>query len=292
MYTNNFSLPTPIESIVVDSREFLVKRDDLIDPHLAGNKFRKLYSLVVDPPKNIYRIISYGGTQSNAMLAIAKMSQENSWEFFYYTKPLSKQQKQQQSGNYSQALLLGMQHFELHEELYRNFVASLSIGQQDGVVVIHQGGANKIAQEGLFALAQEILRQNPPTKQLATPSGTGTTAYFLAKNLPEYTVYTAPTIGNSEYLKTQMGAFGALPKNLVILKPPKKYPFAKPNREFFELYMRLQKSGIEFDLLYAPLLWKMLLEQTKGNLLYIHSGGVSGNKTMLERYRKKGIFAT
>jgi 1-aminocyclopropane-1-carboxylate deaminase/D-cysteine desulfhydrase-like pyridoxal-dependent ACC family enzyme len=32
-------------------------------------------------------------------------------------------------------------------------------------------------------------------------------------------------------------------------------------------------------------MWKMLLEQTKEQILYIHSGGISGNKSMLQRYK-------
>jgi len=44
--------------------------------------------------------------------------------------------------------------------------------------------------------------------------------------------------------------------------------------------------GIEFDLLYAPGMWKALLEQTSEDILYIHSGGVTGNESMLKRYEK------
>jgi len=47
--------------------------------------------------------------------------------------------------------------------------------------------------------------------------------------------------------------------------------------------------GGEFDLLYAPSMWLALLEETKEKILYIHSGGVSGNESMLQRYKAKGI---
>jgi len=80
---------SPISKIVLEGREFLVKRDELIDPHLAGNKYRKLYPLLQTPKEKLNKIISYGGTQSNAMLAIAKMCFDKGWEFVYYTKPIS-----------------------------------------------------------------------------------------------------------------------------------------------------------------------------------------------------------
>ena len=124
-------------------------------------------------------------------------------------------------------------------------------------------------------------------KSLATPSGTGTTALFLALSLPEFKVYTTPCVGDVAYLKEQMSALHKIPNNLIILQPTKKYHFAKPYREFIDIYQKLLDARIEFDLLYAPAMWKTLLEQTDEKILYIHSGGVSGNETMLKRYEKK-----
>ena len=129
---------SPISKIVLEGREFLVKRDDLIDPYLAGNKYRKLYTLLQTPSNNLNKIISYGGTQSNAMLAIAAMCREKSWEFIYYTKPLSKKQREQNSGNYGVSISLGMQHVEIEAELYRNFIASLRLNLEDKSFIVDQ----------------------------------------------------------------------------------------------------------------------------------------------------------
>jgi 1-aminocyclopropane-1-carboxylate deaminase/D-cysteine desulfhydrase-like pyridoxal-dependent ACC family enzyme len=74
---------SPISKIRLDGRDFFVKRDDLIDPFLAGNKYRKLYTLLQTSKQKLNKIISYGGTQSNAMLAIAKMCEDKGWEFVY-----------------------------------------------------------------------------------------------------------------------------------------------------------------------------------------------------------------
>jgi len=276
-----------ISKITLEGREFLVKRDDLIDPYLAGNKYRKLYTLLNTPAQDLKKIISYGGTQSNAMLAIAAMCKEKAWEFVYYTKPLASSMKENPEGNYAVALSLGMTHKEVSYELYREFIASLSILNEEGSFVLHQGGADESASLGLEVLASEIRAQKPDVKALATPSGTGTTALYLAKHLPEYIVYTIACVGDSTYLKEQMLSLGKIPSNLVILEPEKKYRFAKPYEEFLEIYLRLKEAGIEFDLLYAPLMWRTLLSSTEGKLLYIHSGGVTGNKSMLSRYKNK-----
>ncbi|MEA3330656.1 MAG: 1-aminocyclopropane-1-carboxylate deaminase [Campylobacterota bacterium] len=296
---------SPISKITLDGRDFLVKRDDLIDPYLAGNKYRKLYPLLQTPSNKLNRIISYGGTQSNAMLAIAAMCKNKGWEFIYYTKTLSKIQREQNCANYFHAKRLGMCHMEVERDRYKQQITTLRPNLDEKTFIIDQGGAIVEAKEGLEVLAKEIREVNLTSKSLArdfstggtylnikslaTPSGTGTTALYLALALPEYRVYTTPAIGNVEYLKEQMEALHKIPDNLVILKPKRKYHFAKLYPEFLEIYKKTLASGIEFDLLYAPGMWKAILEQTDEDILYIHSGGVSGNESMLQRYRQKGM---
>jgi len=280
-------LLTPIDKILVDGRTFYVKRDDLVDPHLSGNKFRKLHTLLEISKNTFDTIISYGGTQSNAMLAIAKMCQQKQWKYRYYSKPLSHAQKQQEHGNYFEAINLGMEHVEIDPLYYKDQVSALGLNLDQRAFIVDQGGASKEAKAGLSVLANEIRKQNPLTRSIATPSGTGTTALFLAKALPEFTIYTTPCVGDVEYLKAQMlSLVDALPDNLKILKPKKKYHFAKLYPNFLETYYKLLKAGIEFDLLYAPAMWEVLLEQTDEEVLYIHSGGTTGNKSMLERYSR------
>lgn len=281
---------SPISDIRIDGRRFLVKRDDLIDPYLAGNKYRKLYTLLQTPPQNIETIISYGGTQSNAMLAIAAMCKNKGWKFIYYTKPLSEEQKNENIGNFYMSKELGMLHVELQHDVYKEFIASLRLNFDPKTFIIDQGGATKEAKEGLEVLAKEIREADTGARSLATPSGTGTTALFLALALPEYRVYTTPCVGDVQYLREQMSALHEIPQNLVILNPDKKYAFAKPYKEFIEIWQKLQNGGVEFDLVYAPGMWKALLEQTDEEILYIHSGGVSGNESMLNRYNKKGYL--
>jgi len=276
-----------ISTIDLQNREFLIKRDDLIDPYLSGNKYRKLYTLLQTSKSKYNTILSYGGTQSNAMLSIAAMCKQKNWCFKYYTKPSNNILKKQRYGNYFHSIELGMKHIELEEELYEDFISSLRVNLDDKTYIIDQGGADKSAKDGLKILAQDIRAQNPDVKSLATPSGTGTTALYLALALPEYKIYTTPCVGSVDYLKEQMLSLDKIPKNLIILEPKKKYHFAKLYPEFLEIYNKLKTAGIEFDLLYAPAMWLTLLEQTNEKILYIHSGGLIGNETMLKRYWHK-----
>lgn len=281
---------SPISKINLDGRDFYVKRDDLIDPYLAGNKYRKLYTLLQTSQNKLNTIISYGGTQSNAMLAIAAMCQKKGWKFIYYTKPISKAMKSENSGNFFHSKRLGMLHVEIQHEYYRDFIASLRLNLDKETFIIDQGGAVEEARSGLEVLAGEIRESGLHVRSLATPSGTGTTALFLALCLPEYKVYTTPCVGDAEYLRSQMSVLSELPTNLIILEPKRKYHFAKPHAELLHVWQKLLSTKIEFDLIYAPSMWMALLEQTKEDILYIHSGGVSGNESMLQRYKQKGFI--
>ena len=281
---------TPISEFTMNGRTFYVKRDDLFDPFLSGNKFRKLHSFLYDDSKSYSQVISYGGTQSNAMLAIAALSKKKSWDYYYYTKPLSEYEKNLEFGNLYLAKSLGMKHVEIDQDLYKQYVSSLRVNLSEDTLLIHQGGADTLAQNGLEVLACEIKDTNIPVTSIALPSGTGTSALYLALALPEYTIYTVACIGDDEYLKKQMSALDEIPSNLVILTPNTKYHFAKPYKEFYEIYSQLLKcSGIEFDLLYSPLMWKMIIESLNEDILYVHTGGITGNKSMIERYKRKGF---
>ena len=147
---------SPLSKIVLEGREFFVKRDDLIDPYLSGNKYRKLYTLLNTPSNTYNTLISYGGTQSNAMLALAAMCKKKKWKFVYYTKQLSATQKDNPKGNYAQALFLGMEHVTIENEYYKDYIASLRFNLDEKTLLVDQGGAVETAKKGLEILAEEI----------------------------------------------------------------------------------------------------------------------------------------
>ena len=284
-----------IESFLFRGQQFFVKRDDLIDPMLSGNKYRKLYTLIQTPPEEYKTIISYGGTQSNAMLSIAALCHQKGWAFHYYSKPVPEHLKRQVSGNLKAALDLGMLLHEVPHEAYEETITKLKKTTDQSTLLIPQGGADPIAEQGIRVLAEEIKAWNAANKEplnIVTPSGTGTTAYYLAIALPEYNILTTPSVGSSAYLKTQMQLLGNLPHNLKILESEKTYHFAKPYPEFLNIYLELKDAGITFDLIYGAKMWLVLmqhLQHIQGTILYVHSGGLMGNSTMLERYQHKGL---
>ena len=77
--------PSPVEVVVVRDRIVYIKRDDLLrlrSSHVSGNKARKLLGLNEMSLQEFPRaVVSYGGPQSNAMVAIAAIVNSKNREY-------------------------------------------------------------------------------------------------------------------------------------------------------------------------------------------------------------------
>ncbi|WP_457605293.1 hypothetical protein [Nitratifractor sp.] len=175
---------------------------------------------------------------------------------------------------------------------------SLCRRERRGILFVEEGGRQPEAEEGVGLLAEEILRWREEEEIgelcLFLPSGTGTTALYLSRSFrllcSGLRVRTVPCVGDAAYLREQFAMLepdrSLWPE---IVDPPRKYAFGRLRRELYEIWLKLGFStGVEFDLLYDPVGWITLLEQWPSEpLLYLHQGGLLGNASMLERYRRK-----
>jgi 1-aminocyclopropane-1-carboxylate deaminase/D-cysteine desulfhydrase-like pyridoxal-dependent ACC family enzyme len=278
---------SPTQSINFKGHNFYIKRDDLLDDDFSGNKARKFYYFLKHDFPNIDTIVSYGSNQSNAMYSLSVLAKLKGWKFIYYVDHIPSYLVENPNGNYKYALTNGMK---------------IKIGnwedeiKSENKLFISEGGAINEAKYGLEILANEIQRwktnKNIEKLKIFLPSGTGTTALFLQKYL-EDEVLTTPCVGDREYLKQQfLELIDVGMTHPTIVETQKKYHFGKLYKENYELYKELyENTNIEFDLLYDPIGWKVLLDNIdkyKGyEILYIHQGGLIGNESMLQRYERK-----
>lgn len=289
-----------VDKIELFGREFYIKRDDLLDTYINGNKARKLYGLInsnlLDGVKTIE---SYGGTQSNAMYALSFLAKEKGLHFRYVCREISGFLKSNPCGNFKSALLNGMKVAELSSSSFEKYQESFQSGHRDGVFYLHQGVAEIFAKDGLRVLAKE-LEEFIVSKRLKNPafflsSGTGTSAFFLslATKIP---IFTLSCAGDATYLKSLFkkleSRFCITLKNYpIVLESNKKIAFAKPDFEIYKTYKETLLRGVEFDLIYDCKAWLAIasnLEQLEDfELIFIHSGGVHGNRTMLDRYKRE-----
>ena len=275
--------------IFLNNQRYFVKRDDLLHSDFSGNKARKFYYFLKNDLQGIEKIISHGSNQSNAMYSLSVLCKLKNLKFDYYVSHLPDILSKNPNGNYKEAVKNGM----------NLIIGEVPTSFQENELFIAEGGAIKEAKYGIEMLANEIKswakEQNIEAKKLKIflPSGTGTTALYLQQYL-QFEVLTNSCVADDDYLKKQF--FALEDKNHpTILKKDKKYHFGKLYIEFYLKHLEiLKQTNIEFDLLYDSLGW-IVFEEFVKNLenkddyifLYIHQGGVLGNKTMIERYKFK-----
>jgi 1-aminocyclopropane-1-carboxylate deaminase/D-cysteine desulfhydrase-like pyridoxal-dependent ACC family enzyme len=151
---------------------------------------------------------------------------------------------------------------------------------------VKEGGASKEAEVGIKKLAKEL--KGYEDYSIFLPSGTGVTALYLQKHF-KGRVFTCSCVGDDDYLLSQ---FRELEEDNfpTILKKRKKYHFGKLYKENYEIWKELKEAGIEFDLLYDPIGWRVVLDNIDilgDKIIYIHQGGVQGNESMVKRYKRK-----
>ena len=224
------------------------------------------------------------------MLALAQFCQIHSLSFQYYTRPVPNWLKQSPIGNLAGALDYKMQ-WRISET-----------GQPPEIIdnnylLVPQGITMPGAELGIRKLALEIedycKNKIIPDAAIVLPSGTGATALYLQQHLKQ-TVHTIPCIGNEQVLqqffKQQLPNAERYPS--ILNSAERDLPFGKPHPDLLSIYIELREStGIEFELLYDAKAWLYLTKwECDKPIIYIHNGGISGNSSMLSRYRRLGLW--
>jgi 1-aminocyclopropane-1-carboxylate deaminase len=314
---------SPVESMNFEGRTLYVKRDDLLHADFSGNKARKFYHFLHHDYSHITQLVGSGSAQANSLYSLSVLAKQQGWQFDYYVRHISEFLLQHPQGNYAAAIQNGANIIEVAELPYADSLAGMHLDDvvqyivsstptytdKQHLLCIPEGGRCEYAQTGIAQLASEIIEwaQIRPLIKLIVflPSGTGTTAAYLNKQLiqqldqlqlsPVLTidVLTCSTVGGDDYLRQQFSQLIDEVYYPHIISDGHKYHFGKLSRRYFDMWQTVCQSGIEFELLYDPVGFLVLQHYLKTNeligtdILYLHQGGVLGNKTMLLRYQRK-----
>jgi 1-aminocyclopropane-1-carboxylate deaminase len=295
---------TPVNEILFNQHRVYVKRDDLLDVAFSGNKARKFYHFLQQDLTQVNKLIGHGSAQANSLYSLSVLAQLKQCQLDYYIDHLPGYLAANPQGNYRAALANGANIIVAPPatDSVSDYIQQEVLPNEQAALFIPEGGRCLYAESGIKILAEEILdwakAQGLANIRVVLPSGTGTTALFLQKNLP-FEVQTCACVGGDSYLKqqfTQLCADESL--HPTILTTSKKYHFGKLYPEFYQIWLQLKATtDIEFELLYDPQAWLCLQEQFNAQetdprpILYIHQGGLQGNETMLPRYLRKAALA-
>jgi len=292
---------SPVEKITFRGYPFYIKRDDLLATEFSGNKARKFFYFLHNNFPDKTKIISYGSPQANSLYSLSVLARLKQWSLDYYVEHISSFMQKNPEGNYQAALGNGANIIVLSRSdrslSALDYIQQIILPFEKNSLFIPEGGRCKEAEPGVQVLSREINqwadKKNIQKLNIFLPSGTGTTALFLQKNC-KFRVLTCACVGGDHYLKQQFDLLTPEKnEHPVILPASKKFHFGKLYKEFYAIWQALcTETGIEFDLLYDPLGWLTLMNYIKNTrdrtpVLYIHQGGLLGNKTMLPRYLRK-----
>lgn len=162
--------------------KLFVKREDLVDKHISGNKWFKLkYNLIEAERLGYKKILTFGGAYSNHIYATAAAGKKFGFETIGIIRgeehlPLNPTLTFAQS--------CGMKLFYLNRSAYRNKYSSELLNQLKNIFgefyLIPEGGSNHLAVKGCSEIIKRI---NVDFDFICTASGTGGTLAGLALGL-------------------------------------------------------------------------------------------------------------
>lgn len=168
--------------------DLFVKRDDLIDPFISGNKLRKLEgNLMAAKDAGAAQIVTFGGAYSNHLLASAAAAKA-------LDIPIVGKVRGEELNPTSNALLLkcqelGMQLEFISRTAYQDHKLTSGYDPQSKTWLIPEGGANPEGIWGCQQIYQEALIQNNNRHFDAVfiAQGTTTTSLGILASLPQTT---------------------------------------------------------------------------------------------------------
>jgi 1-aminocyclopropane-1-carboxylate deaminase len=182
-------LPSPLEQLHDDrlagaGLRLHLKRDDLINPHIPGNKWRKLkYNLEAAKTQRHDRLLTFGGAYSTHIRATAAAG---SYFGFSTVGVIRGEERLPLNPTLSYATSHGMHLTYLDRTTYRNKTSPeviVALGHQFGrFYLLPEGGSNAHALRGCSEIPAEV---NVPFDVICCPCGTGGTLAGIAYGLAE-----------------------------------------------------------------------------------------------------------
>lgn len=277
--------------------ELLVRRDDLIDPELSGNKFYKLFfNLRIAREQGFVRLLSFGGAYSNHLHALAAAGKRYGFSTIGVVRG---ERPVQLSPTLTDAEAWGMKLIFISRADYRDksepeLLAGLR-SRHGEFYLIPEGGANLQGAQGMQLLGQALEQQlKGDYTAVCVACGTGTSLAGLAAGIDS----TKPALGFSvlkgegglgEVISTtyrQLRASDAT-ANWRLITGFHAGGYGKKHPEYLSQFWQdfERNSGIPLDPVYTvKMFWGISSLAQQGywprgsRIVAIHSGGLQGRR--------------
>lgn len=267
-----------------------VKRDDLIDPYISGNKWRKLKYILADAEqKHKNHLVTFGGAYSNHLVATAAAASRFGLQATAFVRGENVNNEM-----LTLCRLFGMRLIFVDRESYRDkrSLFEAHFAGDEHAYFINEGGASAEAVKGCAEIISELDMQYD---HIFCAAGTGTTAAGLLQGI------------NAQQLSTQLHVIPVLKDGGFIAQEIAHY---EPNLDRLQLHLDyhfggyakttpallqfmknfIAQTGILIDPVYTAKLFFAINDLAQQNyfekdakILAIHTGGLLGIWGMQER---------
>ncbi len=287
MLIEEFKSQTPIERIywnIPNNIELYIKRDDLIDPLISGNKWRKLkYTLIDARSINKNTLVSFGGAYSNHLIALAAAAAR-----FNFKSVGIVRSDEGVPNNICMSLCqsMGMKIITVGREAYRDKRAIFNemFNTSDDAYFIDEGGLSALAAKGM----QESMHEHEEVfTDIFLASGTGCSTAgvlnFVHEKKLNTHVHSVVVHKGIDEIKENISELCRSNDQLIIHDTNELGRYAKHTPELLKFIIEFQKNtGLLIDPIYTGkalyVLYKNIPSMSENcKILFIHTGGIWGN---------------
>ncbi|RZJ64282.1 MAG: 1-aminocyclopropane-1-carboxylate deaminase/D-cysteine desulfhydrase [Flavobacterium sp.] len=281
-----------------DGIELFVKREDLIDPFVSGNKFRKLkYNLEQARLEGKSTLLTFGGAFSNHIAAVASAGKTARFNTIGIIRGEEIALVAHQNPTLSFALQNGMQLEFINRENYRKkgedaFVNALKLRFGD-FYLLPEGGTNALAVKG----CEEILTSaDARFNYICSAVGTGGTLAGLSNSGGSAQKFIGFSSLKGDFLADEVRKYST--KNNWEINTDYHFGgYAKVTSELVEFINRFNaENKIQLDPVYTGKMLFGIFDLIKkgyfpkgSKILAIHTGGLQGIAGMNQRLQNKNI---
>lgn len=271
--------------------KFFVKRDDLIDPYISGNKWRKLKHILADAIENRkVHLVTFGGAYSNHLVATAAAAARNNLRATGFVRG-----EEVENEMLFLCKLFGMKLIFVDRETYRNknLIVEQYFRNDETAYFIDEGGAGEKAVLGCSEIIEEL---TDTYDYIFCAAGTGTTAAGLLRGINkgglDTELHVIPVLKGGDFIATEILKFE---NNISKLHLHTDYHFggyAKTTPLLIQFTKEfVANTGLLIDPVYTAKLFYAVNDLVRKNklkqdakILVVHTGGLLGMLGMREKF--------
>ncbi|WP_293741416.1 1-aminocyclopropane-1-carboxylate deaminase/D-cysteine desulfhydrase [uncultured Pedobacter sp.] len=283
---------SPVQEIAFPPlKNLFVKRDDLIDPYISGNKWRKLkYILAKAKDENKTHLVTFGGAYSNHLVATAAAASRSG-----FTSTAFVRGEEVKNEMLLLCRLFGMKLIFTDRESYRDkhnlFNSNFAADKQ--AYFVDEGGASIEATIGCAEIIDEL---TVPYDHIFCAAGTGTTAAGLLSGIRQHQLNTnlhiIPVLKGASFIQGEIAQYTPVSEHLKLHLDYHFGGYAKTTPELISFIKTFAaKSGILLDPVYTAKMFYAIQDLAKQGIigkdekvLAIHTGGLMGLLGMMDKF--------